>query len=145
MALLRRHMASGATAVQLGGASASRTSLSGADAALLVLLQLRKGAPVALPHASQSPRPAEGDVRDGACAVGAVLQSPALLAVMFAFLEPADLCTVALVCDAWSLVRRRARDRSGLHTHCAATGARALCWQGWCIGGPCRQGKKLSL
>lgn len=46
----------------------------------------------------------DGGAQDGACAIATVLQCPALLAVLFSFLEPADLCTLALVCDAWSLV-----------------------------------------
>ncbi|KAK9832596.1 hypothetical protein WJX81_002238 [Elliptochloris bilobata] len=47
-----------------------------------------------------------GDAHEEGHAVAAVLQCPALLAVLFSFLEPADLCTVALVCDAWSLAVR---------------------------------------
>jgi len=108
LTVLRRHMASGATAVQPGGASGSAAPLSGADAALLVQLRTRKGAPAALLRAGQAARPTEDEARSGAQAVGAVLQCPALLAAVFVFLEPADLCAVALVCDAWSLVRWRA-------------------------------------
>jgi hypothetical protein len=123
-------MASGATAVQPGGASGSAAPLSGADAALLVQLRTRKGVPVALLRAGHAARPTEDEARSGAQAVGAVLQCPALLAAVFVFLEPADLCAVALVCDAWSLVRWRACTCFGPHDQGAAWAARAPCGPG---------------
>ena len=97
-------MATAGTPVQLGGASGSRTSLSGADAVILRQLGVRKDAPGAAARGAGARSAASGaDAK--AHAVATVLQCPALLALLFSFLEPADLCTVALVCDAWSLVR----------------------------------------
>ena len=97
-------MATAGTPVQLGGASGSRASLSGADAVILRQLGVRKDASGAAARGA-SARSAASGADEQAHAVATVLQCPALLALLFSFLEPCDLCTVALVCDAWSLVR----------------------------------------
>lgn len=97
-------MATAGTPVQLGGASGSRASLSGADAVILRQLGVRKDASGAAARGAGA-RSAAGGADEQAHAVATVLQCPALLALLFSFLEPGDLCTVALVCDAWSLVR----------------------------------------
>lgn len=101
-------MSSGPTAAQIppssGASSGSRAALSCANAVAYGLFTARKNALGASLNPEVVAHVHDGDAQDGACAVATVLQCPALLAVLFSFLEPADLCTLALVCDAWSLV-----------------------------------------